>query len=267
MNIVDRQGRVFGRMSLVDLGVVLFLAALSPLGYYGYRVLTTAEVERTEPEMVLNHRETRLLIFGRNFERQSVVRVGERVLAPVWYVNHRWLEVTVPKGVPPGEYPVTVTNPKGEVAMLIEPLLVKAPPPRQVAVLVTCLFDPSAQTWLEPGVRGGNLPDGNTSIEVMDVIIWGRKQAHVARDAVQANIREISNGAVATLDLPSGWMVANLSLLSDIEPLSNKLTRFSYRGQPLLPGAVVRMSIRGFEVEGFMLSWPVGLNTEPLPIE
>tara|TARA_B100000315_G_scaffold249937_1_gene281926 strand:- start:2899 stop:3927 length:1029 start_codon:yes stop_codon:yes gene_type:complete len=40
MNIIDEKGRLFGKINIIDLFVILFLISLTPLLYYGYKIAT-----------------------------------------------------------------------------------------------------------------------------------------------------------------------------------------------------------------------------------
>lgn len=46
MNFIDSKGRVFGKINLIDLIVILFFVSIIPIFYYGYKVFTgNSEIE------------------------------------------------------------------------------------------------------------------------------------------------------------------------------------------------------------------------------
>ncbi len=285
MKLIDDQGRVFGQVSLVDLGVIVLLGSLAPLSSYGYRALTTVEVECAHPGRIVNTEAHRVVISGRNFHRDSIVRIGGQRVAPVWFVTHRWLEVTLPSDFPVGAHPVEVVNPDGQSGTAAGLLVAEAPLaavtlPEEVAQVVASqpthrvaavfAFDPSAKVWLAEGVKGGRDEQGELTIEILSVVIGsdpGWRNGEV-RSALQERLereRRVGRG-LPELSVRRGWLVALLSLSATIEPVSNEEARFSYRGQLLAPGVPITMSIRGQERTGFLLSWPVPQNTQPIPI-
>jgi len=43
MKIIDNTGRIFGRLNIIDAMVLLFLLCLTPMFYFGYKIMTREE--------------------------------------------------------------------------------------------------------------------------------------------------------------------------------------------------------------------------------
>ena len=44
MKIIDEKGRLFGKINIIDIIVVVFLLSLLPMVYYGYRIITAEKI-------------------------------------------------------------------------------------------------------------------------------------------------------------------------------------------------------------------------------
>jgi len=44
MKIIDEKGRLFGKINIIDIIVVVFLLSLVPMVYYGYRIVTAEKI-------------------------------------------------------------------------------------------------------------------------------------------------------------------------------------------------------------------------------
>ena len=70
MPIIDERGRVFGRINLIDLVVLLFVIVLLPIGYAAYRLFQTPPPQPTAVEpssMVVQPKvEFRIKVKGRD---------------------------------------------------------------------------------------------------------------------------------------------------------------------------------------------------------
>jgi hypothetical protein len=56
-------------------------------------------------------------ISGENFIDPVTVKVGDQAATPVIFINENTLQVTLPDGLTPGSYAITVTNPEGQTGV------------------------------------------------------------------------------------------------------------------------------------------------------
>lgn len=285
MSFIDRQGRLFGRLSMIDLGVVVFLVFLAPLTHYAHRSMTTVEIWRVEPQRLSNKEPAKLVISGRNFDRASRVLIAGSPIEPVWFVNHRWLEVTLPARFQAGRHPVTVTGPQGrsgtweDSLVVVEPSLLVvessgvAPAgsllPAFADVFAVFAFEPSVAHWLEPDVRGGRDGRNNPTLQVIDMLVWNRGlKADPPRSALQADLQKTSEGkrlvVPRLMRMRGRWVLATLRLIVAVAQTPPEGgARFFYRHQPLAPGLKVNLEMAGREVESYLLSWPAIVSPQP----
>ena len=119
MLLLDDQGRLFGKVSVIDAGIVLFLLCLGPGWHYAYRSLCTWDpviVSVGPPRLSIDQGGV-ITIYGKNFQRYSTVKLEKLQLTEVRYYPPDRLEARVPPRTAPGRYSVSVTNPAGSVAV------------------------------------------------------------------------------------------------------------------------------------------------------
>ncbi|MBI3317686.1 MAG: IPT/TIG domain-containing protein [Candidatus Omnitrophica bacterium] len=126
MSILDREGRLLGRISIVDLLALTLLFSLAPLGTYLHRTFLTGEPDLFEVTPVDGDGASRfesnqgatLTLDGKNFQRDSTVQIGEQFVRQVIYRSPRRLTVVISPGeIPPGFYSLTVTNRHGSLTL------------------------------------------------------------------------------------------------------------------------------------------------------
>src|SRR4029453_13225434 len=80
MGIVDQQGRLFGRLNLLDAAFVLLLFALIPLGYASWILFRTppAVLTSVEPATLMAEPSIRIVIHGVNLRPFMRVSLGTR---------------------------------------------------------------------------------------------------------------------------------------------------------------------------------------------
>ncbi|MBI3090340.1 MAG: IPT/TIG domain-containing protein [Candidatus Tectomicrobia bacterium] len=117
--IVDRHGRLLGKVNLLDACVLVILAALIPLGVVAFRVLNveTPKIVSIHPARSSSNDVITLTIRGENFYPPLQVRVGPLTLTPKTPADGRAISVELPAAeLPPGEHDVLVMNPNGLTA-------------------------------------------------------------------------------------------------------------------------------------------------------
>lgn len=107
MAIVDQQGRLFGRLNLLDAAVLVLLAGLVPMGYAAYVLFREQPPRLTSvaPDRLSHAPEVRVTIKGENFRPYMRVSAGNQ--QAVEFLFKSTTEAEVPfAGLPPGEYDI-----------------------------------------------------------------------------------------------------------------------------------------------------------------
>lgn len=136
MALLDRQGRLSGRVSLLDLAALLLLLVVSAPPVFvlrallGWREIAISEIE--PPRIVLGSSESHgfrsfMTIRGSGFTKECVVKLSEHVLGHPSAVTPSSLRVEVPGSLLPGLYQAVVTGPR-RTAACIDPVSVSWKP-------------------------------------------------------------------------------------------------------------------------------------------
>ena len=117
MRVIDTQGRLFGKVSLIDLAVASFLLSLIPLATYVQGSLTgrfTLSIERVEPTTVTAGADQRLTVMGNGFDAESTIRLAELSPQLAYFMNDARLDLlSIPAELGPGWQSLGVTNGRG----------------------------------------------------------------------------------------------------------------------------------------------------------
>ncbi len=137
MRGIDSQGRLLGRWGIVDLMALLLCLSLLPAGYYLYKTFARWEPELASiiPRELFTQDGGRLTLYGRNFTKGTRVKIGDIPIEPVIYDTPQCLRADLPRGIPPGMYSVTVTNPRGSSTIQWDSLWVRPEPADPQAAL------------------------------------------------------------------------------------------------------------------------------------
>lgn len=154
MGVIDRQGRVFGQINLVDLGVVIIGFALTPVVYYGYRIcfLPRPAVHAVAPNPFDRNVDTALTITGTHFSEQSAVSIGNVFYGTTNYIDPSHLRVRLPLGTAPdpGTHAIRVHSTSGFTGVFEKAFVIVGEPKLgQEVVELTCLLS----DFTEEGVR------------------------------------------------------------------------------------------------------------------
>jgi hypothetical protein len=138
MPIVDSQGRVFGRLNLLDATVVLFVFALIPLGYASW-ILFRAPAARlisVEPTTVIAEPAVRIVLRGEHLRPYMRASLGSRQGWDFLFRDSSRAEVLF-RDVEPGVYDVILYDYEKERSRLPNAVTItKAPvPAAQMAVI------------------------------------------------------------------------------------------------------------------------------------
>jgi hypothetical protein len=107
MPIVDQQGRLFGRLNLLDAALLLLLFGLIPLGYASWVVFRTPAPQLTsvEPNLLMAEPEVRIVVNGVNLRPFMRVSLNTRQGADFLFRDSSRAEVLF-KNLTPGVYDV-----------------------------------------------------------------------------------------------------------------------------------------------------------------
>ena len=118
---IDERGRLCGRLSLIDLAVVLALLSFAPMVYYGFRVIGHQElmIRSVQPTTVAVGVDKRLTIMGSGFKPGSWARLGADLpFQKAMFLNEARLDFLVPADIDAGMQSVFVRNRHGRLATL-----------------------------------------------------------------------------------------------------------------------------------------------------
>lgn len=131
MAIVDERGRVFGRINLIDLALVVFVVILVPLGYAAYRLL------RPQPPRLMAIAPATLTprkglsvsmeVRGESLRPGLKVNIGANEGYPLIVTGPRQGTISV-GDLKPGTYDVVLSDDSLEVSRLANALTVLVPP-------------------------------------------------------------------------------------------------------------------------------------------
>ena len=188
MPIVDRQGRLFGRLNLLDAVVVLFLFALIPLGYASWLVFRTPPPALTsvEPAVIMADPEFRIVVHGVNLRPFMRVSLSSKQGFDFLFRDSTRAEVLF-KDVVPGVYDVVLYDFEKERSRLPNAVTVtKTPAPPAQMVVIGSLGNLTAEqaSQLKPGMtlegfgeiaavgkplaQATRVASGSTTLEVRD---------------------------------------------------------------------------------------------------
>jgi hypothetical protein len=155
MPIVDQQGRLFGRLNLLDAAVVLFLFALIPLGYASWIVFRTPAPVLTgvEPAVLMAEPEVRIVVQGVNLRPFMRVSLNTRQGVDFLFRDSSRAEVLF-RDLAPGVYDAVLYDFEKERFRLPNAVTVTrtpAPPAQMVVVGALGNLNPEQAGQLKPG--------------------------------------------------------------------------------------------------------------------
>jgi Domain of unknown function (DUF4330)/IPT/TIG domain len=135
MTFIDDRGRLFGKVNLIDAGVVLVISVICAFGVQLRRIANypTPIIERVEPAKIPIGKATMITVYGKNFDPQTVVKAGASPTTGVFqtarFISPTQLEFMVSEGLAEGYYFVLVANRANKMATLTNAFVVEVPPP------------------------------------------------------------------------------------------------------------------------------------------
>ena len=154
MSIVDQRGRLFGRINLIDLGVLLFVAGLIPIGYGAYVLFHTPppRLTRVVPNTVVFSRGVELSVQVTGADLRPFLRAKLNAFdAHAFAITTPQLAEVRFSDVPPGIYDVILFDERQEVARLPSGLTILPPPVQVVGWFVGAAPGTNETNGLVPG--------------------------------------------------------------------------------------------------------------------
>lgn len=144
MKLLDYQGRLFSKVSLIDLFILCGLSILVPTGYFVYSVSASyiqTKVFDVQPAQVILGTHQVLTIAGRRFSRQSEVQIGDRPYQGAIFLNSTRLQIPIPDDLSLGTYTIRVRDYRTWIAQREDAFdVVHIIYERPTEVTFTCLF-------------------------------------------------------------------------------------------------------------------------------
>lgn len=194
MAIVDEQGKLFGRLNLLDALVVLLVVGLIPLGYGAYALFRSPmpTLTRVAPAEIIHAPNMRFSVRGENLRPYMRVSVGSHQGQTFLFRDTSEAEIDL-VDVPPGVYDVVLFDFAQERSRLPKALTIHPSALPDAKVIVVGMFGN-----LKAG-QTASLTVGMTIPQVGEVIAVGRPVPQVARVFARSDRVEVP--------IPNGLMV------------------------------------------------------------
>lgn len=138
MQILDEKARLFGKINIIDLALIIIgvLLIIFVLVFSQFYIYPKPIIYYIAPPSAATDSQTKLQIVGNNFTKSSFVYIGDRNLSGINFINDRVIELNIPKDMQPGKYDIKVANRK-RFGVLSNALTLNppSPPPAQPAIL------------------------------------------------------------------------------------------------------------------------------------
>jgi hypothetical protein len=176
MAVIDEQGRLFGRLNLLDAMVGILVLGLIPLAYAGYLLFRTPMPVLTEvtPAQVTIGPDMRVIVRGENLKPYLRVSVGAYQGQSFLFKDTTEAEVEL-RGIPPGVYDVVLYDFAQERSRLPKGLTIHPSVLPDAKVVVVGMFGN-----LTPE-QASNLKAGMVFPSVGEVVAVGKPVPQVTR--------------------------------------------------------------------------------------
>ena len=173
MPLIDDRGRVFGRFNLIDVIIVVVLAALLPAAYAAALLMrpagptiesvSAAEINLADRRLGGSVMTTKLKVLGSGLTPMLRAQVGTTPALAFVFEHPNSADVLV-GALPPGEHDLVLFDGVQEVARAPKAVVIAAPPARYIRVSGWASGDEAFITQLTPGFR---FPDQRHAFEVV----------------------------------------------------------------------------------------------------
>jgi len=149
VTVVDENGRIFGKVNLIDLLVVSTLVGLIPLIYGAFLLFRTPDpqLQSVTPSQLILEETGSIRVIGANLRPNLRVRIGTVNTETFLVESQTAAEILLPEVLSPGTYDVVLFDEGLELDRLVNALTIEATP------AMTINYDIQPAYWLtgEPG--------------------------------------------------------------------------------------------------------------------
>lgn len=120
--VIDAKGRLFGKINLIDLGVVGGGLLLVP--FFGFAFGSIIQhrslvIGQVDPPRIVAGSDELITVLGAGFDAKTVVNIGELKAKNIFFDNEARLRIVLPDGVGPGWQTLKIRN--GHDRLVVEP--------------------------------------------------------------------------------------------------------------------------------------------------
>jgi Domain of unknown function (DUF4330) len=216
MEIVDDRGRLFGRLNLIDAGILIVVIVLVPLAYVSYLLFRPAPMRITsvDPNRVFEGQQPRVRIHGSNLRPYLRSQIGSAQPHTFLIESPMEGELQVP-ALPAGTYDLTLYDEVQEVARLKNAItIVGAPASPQVRLRVSGAFYGLDEAAARAIAVGKTFPSDGGPIEIL------------AAAAPREDVRRIRPLAgvepLFSVPVPGSWQVAATIRVACVPPTERR---------------------------------------------
>jgi len=271
LQLIDRQGRLLGKLHLLDFAAGVLLIGLFPLilfALHNWSGLRELKIYEVSPKKVMAGTVETVAVRGSGFDRAMTAQLGSFPFQEVVFLNNARVDVTIPKGIPEGIYQLGLRNSRGRLVVQKEAFEV--------------LWKPSIEGWLP--IQVTNL---NGSKAVLEKAVLAPKLKSIpARAIVVLRYSELDSLALKRLapgylelgqrdsnaartvtilecQEPHGKQANGTALVQTLLPIDILMNwekqQFIYRGQELLEGREIEVRVPGSSLRAQVASRPFPL--------
>ncbi len=172
MSLIDDDGRLFGRVNLLDAPAALVVLAMIPLAYGAYLLFRTppARLTTVEPKTITQGPNLRLQIWGENLRPFMRVSLNDVQARTFLIESTKGAEADLPENLAPGTYDVVLFDYARELSSLPKGLTVlpNAPAP-SLTLEVTGAFVGLTADGAKEINAGDHLTEGKSKADVLAV--------------------------------------------------------------------------------------------------
>ena len=277
--MIDRRGRLFGTVHVLDAAAAGFLLALAPLLYWSYGIRQAwwkPTIRGVQPEVVSYGYDKELRVLGKNLNRWMTVQVGDYQPRQVRYLSRDIVEIDLPSTIFIGRYDVRITDQHG-VAVLIPgalevvpgiqpgPMSQEGAPQRGTLVRVKVRgvvpgLWPQDIRHLQD-VTSPPRPDTMALSHLESVLTAG---GFAPRRLVKPRDPHVPESAIPCQSVSqdrsgSWWALVDVHLTASLDPVMPE-GRFWYDGVLLQPGTPLRLAIEGMPLSFIVTAPPVAIH-------
>ena len=116
--LLDEKGRLWGKVSVVDLLIGAAILSLLGVARFGGAVVRhrSLAIYRVRPEIIIPSAVKMISVQGTGFSKGCKIQFGHLAEQPAHIVNEAVLNVDTPEGLDPGYFVIRVRNPSGRFA-------------------------------------------------------------------------------------------------------------------------------------------------------